>query len=130
MGGPPLTVLGADPLDPGPVDRPEVPEAPGPTIEGLDEEVQVPPGTLGDRGPSELLAVEQVDLQRPGDIVGAVPVGRVRSVDGSWIEGVGSEDCQGRATHALGDVIAEAPDARMVESATSLFEAVLPAALG
>lgn len=53
-----------------------------------------------------------------------------RSVDGSWIEGVGSEDCQGRATHALGDVIAEAPDARMVKSATSLFEAVLPAALG
>ena len=53
-----------------------------------------------------------------------------RSVDGSWTEGVGSEDCQGRAFHALGDVIADAPDARIVESATSLFEQALPAALG
>lgn len=53
-----------------------------------------------------------------------------RSVDGSWTEGVGSEDCHGRAFHALGDVIADAPDARIVESATSLFEQALPAALG
>lgn len=53
-----------------------------------------------------------------------------RSVDGSWIREVGSEDCHGRAIHALGDVIAEAPDAKSVASATSLFDAALPAALG
>ena len=53
-----------------------------------------------------------------------------RSMDGSWLDGVGSEDCQGRAIHAIGDVIAEAPDIRMVESATSLFEQALPAARG
>ena len=51
-----------------------------------------------------------------------------RSVDGSWIEGAGSEDCQGRAIHALGDVIAEGADARMVASATSLIDRALPAA--
>jgi hypothetical protein len=53
-----------------------------------------------------------------------------RSVDRSWIGGVGSEDCQGRAIHALGDVIADAPDARMVVSATALFDRALPAAIG
>jgi hypothetical protein len=51
-----------------------------------------------------------------------------RSVDGAWTEGVGSEDCHGRAFHALGDVIADVPDARMVRTATSLFERALPAA--
>ncbi len=50
-----------------------------------------------------------------------------RSVDRSWSDGVGSEDCHGRALHALGDVIAEAPDAGMVDSATTLFDAALPA---
>jgi hypothetical protein len=53
-----------------------------------------------------------------------------RSVDGSWIRETGSQDCHGRAIHALGDVIAEAPDASLVTSATSLFDAALPAALG
>lgn len=51
-----------------------------------------------------------------------------RSVDGAWTDGVGSEDCHGRAFHALGDVIADAPDARMVRTATSLFERALTAA--
>lgn len=53
-----------------------------------------------------------------------------RSVDGSWSDDVGSEDSHGRAILALGDVIAAAPDARMVESATLLFERALPAARG
>jgi hypothetical protein len=53
-----------------------------------------------------------------------------RSVDGSWVDGIGSEDCHGRAFHALGDVIADAPDVRMVEAATALFDKALPAALG
>jgi hypothetical protein len=51
-----------------------------------------------------------------------------RSVDGSWTDGVASEDSQGRAMLALGDAIAEAPDRGMVEFATSLFERALPAA--
>lgn len=52
----------------------------------------------------------------------------LRSVNGSWTEGVASEDSQGRAMLALGDVIAKAPDRGMVECATSLFERALPAA--
>jgi len=51
-----------------------------------------------------------------------------RSMDGSWTEGVASEDSHGRAMLALGDTIAEAPDGGMVELATSLFERALPAA--
>lgn len=51
-----------------------------------------------------------------------------RSVDGSWSDGIGSEDSHGRALLALGDVIAGAPDVHMVESGTSLFERALPAA--
>ena len=51
-----------------------------------------------------------------------------RSVDGSWLPGTPSEDSQGRAILALGDVIANAPDARMVETARSLFERALPSA--
>jgi hypothetical protein len=51
-----------------------------------------------------------------------------RAVDGTWTGGLGSEDCQGRALHALGDVIENAPDAEMVRIATSLFERALPAA--
>jgi len=53
-----------------------------------------------------------------------------RSVDGSWTAGTASEDSQGRALLALGDVIAEAPDRPMVEAATSLFERALPATGG
>jgi hypothetical protein len=51
-----------------------------------------------------------------------------RRVDGSWLEGPGSEDSQGRAMLALGETIAGAPDAAMVESARSLFARALPAA--
>lgn len=53
-----------------------------------------------------------------------------RSIDGSWIGGPGSEDCQGRAIHALGDVVAGAPDPAMVEAATVLFERAFTAARG
>ena len=38
-----------------------------------------------------------------------------RSIDGSWIGGIGSDDSFGRAVLALGDVIATAPDDRLVE---------------
>lgn len=53
-----------------------------------------------------------------------------RRVDGSWIEGVGSEDCQGRAMLALGEAIAGSPDRGMVELSSSLFSGALPAATG
>lgn len=51
-----------------------------------------------------------------------------RSVDGAWSDEVGSEDCQGRAIHALGDVIGEAPDAVCVTMAGDLLERALPGA--
>lgn len=51
-----------------------------------------------------------------------------RSIDGSWIGGIGSDDSFGRAVLALGDVIATAPDRRLVGSASSLLDQVLPAA--
>ncbi len=51
-----------------------------------------------------------------------------RSIDGSWIGGVGSDDSYGRAMLALGDVIAAAPDPRLVDEAVTLFLAALPAA--
>ena len=51
-----------------------------------------------------------------------------RSIDGSWIGGVGSDDSFGRAVLALGDVIATAPAGRLVETASALFVQVLPAA--
>ncbi len=52
-----------------------------------------------------------------------------RSVDGTWVDGVGSEDCHGRAMLALGELIGASPDAHMIECATSLFDRALPAAL-
>jgi hypothetical protein len=52
-----------------------------------------------------------------------------RAIDGSWVGGVGSEDCHGRAFHAIGDVIADAPAGPMTTSAMALFERALPAAL-
>ena len=60
-------------------------------------------------------------------------IGRFRNfrrVDGSWLEGPGSEDCHGRAILALGEAIAEAPDGGMVAAASSLFDRALPAAQG
>ena len=35
-----------------------------------------------------------------------------RAVDGTWADGIGSQDCQGGRFSALGDVIEDAPDAR------------------
>jgi hypothetical protein len=52
----------------------------------------------------------------------------LRAGDGTWLNGLGSEDSQGRAMLALGEVIATAPDARMVAFASSLFDRALPAA--
>jgi hypothetical protein len=50
-----------------------------------------------------------------------------RLIDGSWAAGAGSEDCHGRAMHALGDVIAAAPETALVDTAAALFERALPA---
>jgi hypothetical protein len=51
-----------------------------------------------------------------------------RQLNGMWLDGPGSEDSHGRAMLALGEVIAETPDDRMVAFATSLFARALPAA--
>jgi len=53
-----------------------------------------------------------------------------RGVDGSWVAETASEDSQGRAMLALGETIAAAPDAAMVDAAGSLFERALPSARG
>ena len=50
-----------------------------------------------------------------------------RSVQGSWIDGIGSEDSHGRALLALGELIAGAPDRPLVELAMALFLRALPA---
>jgi hypothetical protein len=58
--------------------------------------------------------------------------GRFRNfhaVDGTWTEGIGSQDCHGRAMHALGDVIADAPDPGMIRIAKTLFDQALPGAV-
>ena len=51
-----------------------------------------------------------------------------RHADGRWLDGPASEDSQGRALLTLGEVMASAPDARMVAFASSLLERALPAA--
>jgi hypothetical protein len=51
-----------------------------------------------------------------------------RSIDGSWVDGQGSNDSFGRAMLALGETIDGAPDARLFESAAALFGRALPAA--
>jgi hypothetical protein len=53
-----------------------------------------------------------------------------RAVDGAWTAGPGSEDSQGRAMHALGDVVATGSDGTLVEAAAALFDRALPAARG
>lgn len=61
------------------------------------------------------------------------PSGRFRnfrSVDGSWIGGVGSEDCHGRAMLALGETISAALDGPLTQAATELFLRALPASRG
>ncbi len=50
-----------------------------------------------------------------------------RAADRSWLDGGGSEDCQGRAMHALGETILMAPDAPMVATASLLLRRALPA---
>jgi hypothetical protein len=51
-----------------------------------------------------------------------------RAIDGSWLEGVSSNDSFGRAMLALGETIGGAPDARLFESGVALFGRALPAA--
>ena len=53
-----------------------------------------------------------------------------RRADGAWLDQVASEDCQGRAMHALGTAIASCPDPALVAAAQSLFDAALPTAQG
>jgi hypothetical protein len=50
-----------------------------------------------------------------------------RSVDGSWLGGDASEDSQGRAMHALGDLVADGTDPSMSADAAELFTRALPA---
>ncbi len=50
-----------------------------------------------------------------------------RAVDGSWLGGEASEDCQGRAMHALGDLVADGTDPAMSDEAAELFASALPA---
>ena len=52
-----------------------------------------------------------------------------RRVDGSWLDETASEDSHGRAMLALGETMATAPNAALVEAAASLFEEALPAAV-
>lgn len=52
-----------------------------------------------------------------------------RRVDGTWLDGPGSEDCHGRAMLALGETIVAAPDRDLAEVARRLFADALPAAL-
>ena len=51
-----------------------------------------------------------------------------RNVEGEWTDGLGSNDSFGRAMLALGETIAAAPDARIVDRATVLFGRTLVAA--
>ena len=59
------------------------------------------------------------------------PSGRFRnfrSIDGSWIGGLGSDDSYGRAVLSLGDTIATARDRELVDAAAALIDQALPAA--
>ncbi len=51
-----------------------------------------------------------------------------RSIDRSWIGGIGSEDSHARAVLALSDIVASAPDPALVEPAMTLLVQALPAA--
>lgn len=50
-----------------------------------------------------------------------------RSADGSWLDGDGSDDCQGRALHALGDMVEDRSDPSMAAAAGELFMLAMPA---
>ncbi len=49
-----------------------------------------------------------------------------RAVDGTWRAEPGSDDCQGRAIHALADAMAARHDVRHAARAAALFRAALP----
>jgi hypothetical protein len=51
-----------------------------------------------------------------------------RSIDGSWIGGLGSDDSYGRAVLSLGDTIAMASDRELGNAAAALIDQALPAA--
>ena len=51
-----------------------------------------------------------------------------RAIDGSWVDGLGSNDSLGRAMLALGETMDAAPDARLFDRALALFARALPAA--
>jgi hypothetical protein len=51
-----------------------------------------------------------------------------RRADGTWLDERASQDSQGRAMLALGAAVVDAPDGSVVELASSLFSAALPAA--
>ncbi len=52
-----------------------------------------------------------------------------RAADGTWLDAPGSDDCQGRAIHALGDATAARHDRDHAARARTLFRAAVPAAL-
>jgi hypothetical protein len=61
------------------------------------------------------------------------PTGRFRNFrtrDGAWRETVGSEDCQGRAMHALGSAIVGSPEAAFVAESRKLFAGAVAATRG
>jgi hypothetical protein len=72
-----VAVVGAQPADPFAIDRAEVPEAAARRVERVFEEAHPSPGTRRDRRPAQDARVEQVDLERAGHVVDAVPVRRV-----------------------------------------------------
>jgi hypothetical protein len=51
-----------------------------------------------------------------------------RGADGAWLDGAGSQDCQGRALLSLGIAARDAPEVGLRRDARSLFDAALPAA--
>ncbi len=53
-----------------------------------------------------------------------------RSIDGTWLEDEGSEDCQGRAMLGLGATISTAPDSELARAAAALFLRALPMTQG
>ena len=74
-----MGVLGPHRVDPEPVGPAEVPETSCSLVEGLLKETETSPGAVLDRVPAKLSLMQKVDLQRTGDVVGAVAVCGIRS---------------------------------------------------
>ena len=74
-----MGVLGPDRVDPNPVGPAEVPETSCTLVERLLQETETSPGAVLDRVPAKLSLMQEVDLQRTGDVVGAVAVCGIRS---------------------------------------------------